>query len=1097
MSYSQVSPMVFKHLTVEDGLSQSTVHAIFQDRSGFMWFGTDIGLNKYDGNKFTEYQNSVTDTNSIASNFIVDIFEDSYGNFWVANGYNGLDLFDRKNEKFIHYKNNKNNPGSISNNNIRAVFEDSRHNLWVGTSGGGLNLYNRKNNSFTHFKNNPQQKNSIKSNFISAITEDKSGNIWIGSTEGVLSKLNIESGVFTNYSLFDVYYGDIYNTTFGSVYIDSEDNVWYGTESGLFLYEQKSGKFTHYTKGNSNKGLNVSAISSVLEIEKGIYIIATDHGGLNVLNKQTGTFTYLLNNRNDLTTISNNQLYSIYKSPDGIVWIGSFHGGLNIYDKKATKFSQYRYISKDNKHAEDIGSVLSICEDKDKNIWIGSDGQGIDIYNPKTQTSTNIKPILNNKNSIPSSCITEIYKDRQDNLWIGTYLEGFSIYDWITKKYTHYKHEQTNDNSLAGNNIWSILEDSKGQMWLGTIGSGLDLFDRTKQSFTHFKSNPNSGTSLTNNDVFKVFEAKDGVIWVGTRNGLNKLKNGSDKFYHYFPTVKDSSSLCGSWVYEIFQDSKNNLWVGTDLGLNMYQPKTNNFKHFTEKNGLKGKAILGILEDNKHNLWISTNNGLTKFDPETNTFRNYDVSDGLQGNEFNYTSYLLSSDGKMYFGGKNGFNVFKSDSIKDNSLKPAIFFTGFKVSDGYGNAGNEQILTSNINFTKKIVLSYRHTVISFEFAVLNYTNPSRNKYAYTLDGFDPQWNYIGNKHEITYTNLDPGRYTLRIKGANNDGVWNEIGTSVEIIVTPPFWKTSWFYIIEVILVFIAIYLYVLSREIRLQRDKKFLTAKIQERTIQIELQKEELEQHRHHLEKLIIYRTEELIAAKERAEESDQLKSAFLANMSHEIRTPMNAIVGFSNLLNLSDLTEDEKKQYIALINANSEALMVLIEDILDLSLIEANQIVVRKQEFGINDMVETVYSSMAVNNKKPMLKIELNNLISHVNMNIYSDKFRMKQILSNLMNNAYKFTDAGKIVLSVEVLCDDLVFLIQDTGIGIPEDNLHLIFDRFRKLECNSSTSYRGAGLGLAISKKLADLLGGKLTVTSDLGVGSSFKLIIPLNTV
>jgi len=1095
---SQPSTLIFKHLSVEDGLSQSTVHAIIQDKNGFMWFGTDIGLNKYDGNKFVVYQNNAIDSTSIASNFIVELFEDSYGFFWVGNGYNGLDRFDRENEVFIHYKHNQNNESSISNNNIRTIFEDRNKNLWIGTSGGGLNLFNRKTNSFTHIQKDPSNPNSLGSNYISSISEDLDGNLWIGSTEGILIKYDPLKKTFTNFELYGQFKADLFNTTFCSTYIDSDNCVWFGTENGLFTIDQKTNKITHYEKNDPEKTINVNAISSILEYEKDIFFIATDHGGLNVFNKKTGKFSYFLNKRYNETTISNNQLYKIYKSPDGIIWIGSFHGGINILDKSAIKFEQYKFLITGPEAINCCNSVLTMAQDKDNNIWIGNDGQGIEIFDPIKRTVKQLLPEPGNLNSIRSNCITEIYKDNSDNLWIGAYLEGLSVLNWKTKKFTHFKHDSENPNSICGNNVWTITQDTDGNFWIGTMGNGLDVYSPKTNVFKHFINSPSNSSSLSNNDVFKILEARNGDIWIGTRNGLNLIKKGQSQFIRFLSDKSNKKGIFGAWVYDIFQDSKGNIWIGTEQALNLYHPETSEFTQYTEKDGLLGNAILCILEDKNNNLWFSTNKGLTKLNLKDHVFKNYDIADGLQGNEFNYTSSLIDIDGKMYFGGKNGFNVFHPDSIVNNQKIPPIYLTDFSIHNTSITPRSDiKVIDKYVNFVKDISLTYKQNVISFEFAALNFTNPKKNQYAYKLVGFDKAWNYVGNRNNITYTNLNPGSYIFKVKGSNNDGIWNEEGIAIQITINPPFWKTNWFIIIQLLLIMALVYLFILYREKKLRDDKKNLQIKVQERTLQIEMQKEELEKHRNHLEQLIEHRTDELRSAKEKAEESDRLKSAFLANMSHEIRTPMNAIVGFSNQLEDPDITMEEKHEYISLINSNSESLLVLIEDILDFSLIEANQVITRNEVFNMNELLENLHASFVVSNKKKNLTFLLSIDPNLNNIRLNTDKYRIKQILANLMNNAYKFTHKGYIELGYYFKDNFIIFYVKDSGIGISKEDLPVIFDRFRKLEKGHTITFRGTGLGLAISKRLAEIMGGHINVESKLGEGSIFSLSFPFDII
>jgi signal transduction histidine kinase/ligand-binding sensor domain-containing protein/CheY-like chemotaxis protein len=1085
--HSQPSNLVFRHLRVEDGLSQSTVHAIVQDRNGFMWFGTDNGLNKYDGNKFVVYHHDANDPQSVASNFIVEIYEDSYRCLWIGNGYNGLDLFDRENEVFIHYTHNPEDAGSISNNNIRTVYEDKHKNLWIGTSGGGLNLYNRKTNTFAHILKDTLNPSSLGSNFISSIAEDLNGNLWLGSTEGIIMKFDPIKNTFKNIPLYGQYKADLFNTTFCNIYIDSDNCVWFGTELGIFMYDQQTEKILHLQNINNNRGPNVNAISSVIEFEKGIFFIATDHGGLNIYNKKTGKFSYLLNKRYDETTISNDQLYNIYRSGNGIIWIGSFHGGVNIYDQNAIKFEQFKYLLSGDDALNCCNSVISIAEDKNNNIWIGYDGQGMDIYNPQTGQVQNFLSEENNLNTIRSNIITEIYKDTQNNMWIGTYLKGLSVMNWKTKRFTNLMHDPDNPNSLGGNNVWTILESKNGKIWIGTIGSGADSYDPATKTFRHFVNSVADSSSISNNDVFKIFEDKDQNIWIGTRNGLNLLKKDGSSFKRFLSDQPDNTGIFGAWVYDIYQDRNGDIWIGTDLALNLYQPETGKFVYFNENDGLKGNSVLSILEDNHHNLWLSTNKGLSKFNYIDHTFKNYDIADGLQGNEFNYTSALLASDGKMYFGGKNGFNVFHPDSIQYNQEKPQVFFTNLSILNApISPRSKNSILQKNINFVKSVVLTYKQNVISLEFAALNFTNPQKNQYEYMLEGFDKEWNKVGNRNEATYTNLNPGIYTFKVKASNNDGVWNTEGTSLKITIEPPFWKTKWFIGIELLVIIALIYLYIFFREKKLQTDKKVLQEKVEERTFQIEEQKAELEEHHNHLEQLIEYRTEELRKAKEKAEESDRLKSAFLANMSHEIRTPMNAIVGFSSLLNDPNLEAEERSEFIELINANSESLLVLIEDILDLSLIEANQIIVRNKIFDLNELLDGLQSSYTISNKKSEIKFRLN-----------TDLFRVKQILVNMLNNAYKYTSEGSIELGCTLENDNIVFYVKDTGIGITKEDALIVFDRFRKLEKNFTNTYRGVGLGLAISKRLTEILGGNIWVHSEPGKGSAFYLSFPFEKV
>lgn len=1143
-THSQNPPLVFSHLSVEDGLSQSTINVIYQDKMGFMWFGTDLGLNKYDGSSFIVYQHTATDSNSIASSFITSIFEDSYGVFWIGNGSGGLNRFDRENEIFIKYNYRPNQQGLISSNNIRAIFEDSRKNLWIGTAGGGLNLYDRHSDSFLHFNSDSLAPFGIGSNFVSSIAEDKDGYLWLGSPEGILTKFDVNTKKGKSFKLFEHYRADLYNTNLDKIYIDSDNNIWFGTEIGLYYYNQKTAAFQHFIKGNTNRNLKVNAVASVLEMEKGLYLIATDHGGINIYNKNTESFTYHLHSRFEETSISNDQLNTIYRSPDGIIWIGSFRGGINVFDPKAIKFKQSGNLVEASESPNGQNSVLTICEDKDNNIWVGNDGQGIDIINPKDYKIRHLQTEENNLNSIPGNIVTELYRDRKDNIWIGTFLEGMSKFDWKTKRYTHFKHDVKKPESIGGNNIWTILEDSEGIFWIGIMGNGLDRFDERTNTFSHHRFDPLDPTSLIDNDVFKVFEDNSGQIWVGTRGGLCLLDKSNNTFTRLLSGDDVVNGLYGNWVYDIYQDSFGSLWVGTDQALNLFNPDNNTFEHFTESEGLIGNAVLSIIGDKKNNLWISTNKGLCRFSITERKFRNFDVADGLQSNEFNYTSAISSFDGKLYFGGKNGFNVFNPDSIADNPRIPPVYFTKLKVLNTLiGPRQNTTILSSNINFAKSIKLTYKQSVISLEFAALNYSNPQKNQYAYMLEGFDEDWNYIGNKHEVTYTNLDAGRYLLKVKGSNNDGIWNEKGASLQIIILPPWWKSWWFKTIFYFSLISMLLLIYFLRDAFFRHQQQKLMVLVKERTFQLEEvavrleekqeeinsqneelmaqrdeleksndilveqkmqileQNRELDNHRNRLESLVEDRTRELMEAKDKAEESDKLKSSFLANLSHEIRTPLNAILGFSSLLGEKDISDQEREEYNGIIHGSSNNLLDLVSDILDISKIEAGQMELSltavSLEALISDLVGIFEMFMKRDdiglNKQVQLKVAIDDEL--LKTKIITDNLRLTQVISNLVNNAIKFTKQGYIEVGCTKLRNDemLEFYVKDTGIGIKDENLQLIFERFRKVEEDKSHLHRGTGLGLAISYQLVNLLGGSMHVTSTVGVGSVFYFTIP----
>ncbi len=1120
---AQSPSLRFQHLNIEDGLSNSIVHAISRDKMGFMWFGTEFGLNKYDGYTFTVYQHNNEDTTSIASNYIVSILEDSYGVFWIGHGVSGIDRFDREKEVFTRYKSDPARKGAISNNNVRTIYEDSQKRLWVSTAGGGLNLYNRESDSFVNFLDDPRNPDDIGSNFISAIAEDTNGVCWLISPEGWLIRFNPENGKGKKYYLYENP-NNLNKCDYGKLYIDSDNNIWACTEKGLFFYSQQTGILSKFSQGDSNRDLNENAVTGMLELSKGIYMITVDHGGINLLDKQKGTFTYHTHHQLNEYSLSNNQPMTIYQAPDKGIWIGNFKGGVNFLDKRAVKFQKYRDLVEPSEALNASNSVLTICEDKDKNIWIGTDGQGIDIIDRKTFKVRHLTAKKGVKNTLMGNVVAEIFRDSENNMWIGMYQEGLTKIDSKTGEYTHYKKELKNESSLCGNNIWTICEDRQGHLWIGSVGNGLDHFDPATNTFRHYRYNPGDPESICHDDVFKVFEDKSGQIWVGTRNGLCLKRRGSDKFKRFISGSGVTSEIRGSWIYDIYEDYHGNLWIGTDLGLNLYLPRDSGFAYYCEPGLEFVRAVYSITGDESDNLWISTNNGLCRFSIQDRTFRSYDIADGLQSNEFNYTSVLKASDGRMYFGGRMGFNVFHPDSIYDNADIPPVFLTSVLVMNNPVNPRRHgHILTENINYAGKIVLNHQHYVVTFGFAALNYINPQRNQYAYRLEGFDADWNYIGNKHEVTYTNLNPGHYVLRVKGSNNDGVWNEEGVHLQVIVLPPWYKTWWFRTFVFITLAGLLLLFYFLRITFYRQQQKKLSAMVKERTRQLEevavaleekqeevneyneelkSQAEELNNHRNRLETLINERTRELIQAKEKAEESDKLKSSFLANMSHEIRTPLNAILGFSAMLGEEGLTAEERMEFNKIMQSSSDTLLDLINDILDISKIESGQVQVERNEVALKDVVSELKGIFSVLLQRVEIgqdkKIELRVNIPYeiLQLTIVTDRRKLLQVFSNLLSNALKFTREGYIEIGCNKYEQDnnlLEFYVSDTGIGIKAEHLELIFERFRKVEENKERLQRGTGLGLAIARQLVQLLCGRIWAESVVNKGSTFHFIIP----
>ncbi len=812
-TYAEEANPEFEQITVDDGLSQSGVLAIFQDSQGLMWFGTQDGLNKYDGYNFTVYKYNELNLSSLSDNFILSIYEDKSGTIWVGTQSGGLNKFDRKTEQFVHYTHNSDNLNSLGSNIVLSIYEDQVGRLWIGTDGGGLNQFNRETEQFTRYNHNPNDPNSLGSNTVLSIYEDQAGRLWIGTDDGGLNQFNRETEQFTRYIHNPNDPNSLGSNTVLSIYEDQAGRLWIGTDDGgLNQFNRETEQFIHYLHDpNNSNSLSDNTIGAIAEDKLGNLWLTTSswHGNLygTALNKfdpKTENFTHYIHDLNTINSLNDNIVTSVLLDKSDILWIGTGFSGINKLDIKPPKFIHYKHNTADPNSLID-NHISSIHEDKNGRIWIGTFNKGLDKFERQIGKFTHYSHKADNPSTLSNNNIWAVYEDQFSVLWIGTLSGGLNKFDQETENFNHYTHDSKNFYSLSDDTVWSIYEDWEGTLWIGTFKGGLNKFNRETEQFNHYEHDPDNPNSLSDNNVFSIYEDYSGMLWIGTINGgLNKFDRKTEKFSHYKHDPNNPNSLSYDRVLSMLEYPAGTLWIGTyGGGLDKFDIATETFNHYTEKDGLPNNSVVGILADDEGHLWLSTGKGLSKFNPETETFRNYDVSDGLQGNEFDgVKAYLKTRDGEMFFGGLNGFNAFYPEQVKDNPYIPPVVLTDFKIFD------KSVKLNTAISETKELKLSYKDNFFGFEFAALDYTNPQKNQYAYKLEGFDKDWIYSGSRRYATYTNLDGGTYTFRVKGSNNDDVWNEEGTSLKIIITPPPWKTAWAYTLYIVSLFCAIYTYV-------------------------------------------------------------------------------------------------------------------------------------------------------------------------------------------------------------------------------------------------------------------------------------------------
>ena len=975
--YGQKKYVDFEHISVEDGLSASTVQCIFQDSRGFLWVGAEDGLNKYDGYDFKIYKREPNNADSLSNNSIRTILEDRSGILWFGTFGGGINRFDPATETFTHYRQDPANPNSLSNNDVLSMVEDSPGVFWIGTLGGGLDRFETQSQTFTHYRHDPGDPGSLSHNEVGSIYKDKTGILWIGTWGGGLNKFDPRDSTFTHYQHEPGNPNSLGHNQVLTLLVDRSEILWIGTYGGgMDRFDPVSGIFSHYCFDAQNpNSLSNNEIRTIVQDQAGILWIGTA-GGLNTFDPRSATFTHYRSDPLNPGNLGSDEIRAICQDRFGVVWIGTVLGGINKFNIEKQRFTHYRSFGNEP-HRFSSNRVMAIHEDPTGIIWLGTYG-GLNKFDRTDETFIHYQHDPHNPASLSNDRVMALYEDSSGTLWIGT-LGGLNIFSPQSEVFTHYLIDPGDSNTLS-DRITSIVEDRWGYLWVGTV-SGLNRLDRRTRgkrfNFTRYKNIPGVSTSLSHNVVYKIFQDRAGVLWIGTQEGLNKLNRQAETFTRYLASETEPGSLSSNKVHYIFEDRGGTLWVGTDGGLNQYRADQDSFSHYNMKDGLPSDVICGILEDDNGNLWISTNNGLSKFEPRTGTFKNYDSRDGLQSNEFTNGACCRSSDGKMFFGGINGFNIFAPAAIKDNPHKPPIVITDLQIfnkSVGIGEEVNGRIiLEKHISATREIELSYRHSGISFEYAGLHYAAPDRNQYAYKMVGLEKEWNHVGNRRFATYAHLASGTYEFKVKGSNNDGVWNETGTSIKIIIPPPPWRTWWAYTLYG-LVFIGI----IGAYVHSQRKKLTYERSVNERLRQV-----------------------------------DRLKDEFLANTSHELRTPLHGIIGIveSLIKGATGKLPQRTCSNLQMVVLSGKRLNNLVNDILDYSRLKENDLELQMKAVDMKSLTEVI---LLMSGPLAAAKaLQLTNEIGSDIPLVYGDENRLQQIMHNLIGNAIKFTEAGGVSVS------------------------------------------------------------------------------------
>lgn len=1066
----------FSHVDISGGLSHNQVNCIRKDSLGFLWFGTLSGLDRYDGYGFRVFRNSQDDTTSLSDNYIMDINPLPGGKLWVStrNGNNiynpATERFNRNDSAYLHSLH-------LPSGNVSRIIRDPTGDYWFLYEGAGIYRYRPGDGSVVHLFAEKNRGSSLSDNQISAVEPDGVGSLWIIHHNGMLEKLDLKSLSVTYRNDSLVATTDPEQLPY-RLFVDSDHNLWIyeaGDATGVLHFNAVSHSFVHLSSGQGLHRLNNDIVYAITEDEKGRIWIATDHGGVNLVDKRDLSVHYLMHNAEDAKSLAQNSVYALYRDDAGIIWVGTYKKGVCFYDEQANRFPLYSHDPNLPKGKtlpyEDVNRFV---EDRLGNLWIGTNGGGLIYFDRNHNTFRQYLHNPKDPNSLCNNVIVGLYLDSLNKLWIGTYTGGLDCFDG--KKFRHFRHTPGDSTSLSNNRVWDIYGDSKGNLWIGTLGGGLERYDRNTGAFIPYKP----GDPGIEGIVYVLIISEDNTehLWIGTGGGIEVLDLNTGMKTHYSHEPGNPESLSNDNINAIFQDSRGWVWIATREGLNLFNPRSRQFRTFTTRNGLVDNTVLTITEDREKRLWMSTPNGLsmlriagTENNPKF-AFRNYDESDGLQGREFNEKSAFRTREGQLIFGGANGFNMFNPATIKLNTHHAPIVFTSFDIFNKPVRIGERLkkrvILNRTITETRSITLPYGANDFSLVFASLGYTHSGKSKYAYKMKGFNPDWVITGGgTHKATYTNLDPGDYLFSVKATNNDGIWSPYAATMNIHVLPPFWKTIWAYILYAMIILGLLYL---ARSILLYRARM---------NFKIEHQQHEAQ----------------------RMHELDMMKIRFFTNISHEFRTPLTLIMTPLDRMLKQDQDGDYKNQ-LQLIQRNARRLLHLVNQLLDFRKMEVQEISLHPVTDDIIRFInEIVLSFTDIADKKNIL-LTMETTIDSLQVSF--DKDKLERILFNLLSNAFKFTpEHGKVRVILGITGPSrpdrtssmLSIQVKDSGIGIPADKQAAIFERFFQHDTSPTIVNPGSGIGLAITREFVRLHNGSISVDSIPGTGSCFTILLPVD--
>ncbi len=1019
---------VYQHVKNQPGsISSSDIREIILGLDGYLWVSTGLGLNRYDhqSDTFTAYYYKPTDTESTRrdDNSYWHALQHSRGDIWLATETDGLLRFDPKTEQFYPLGAPRDSSSKAPEGWVRAMFEDEQGALWVGTEYNGLykiTLHNDNVNdvvdySIINYRHNPEDANSLSLDYVRSIYQDKQGRLWIGTFGGGVNRFNHSDGTFTRYR-----HDHLDKTSL------SNDIVW-------CLNEDEYGNLLVGT----DKGLNVFQRASPID------------------NKQESFHRYYYDQTNP-NGISSDVIRSILRDRNGGVWVGHFPAGISILNRYASVFDVYQYHSNDP-NSLSHSAILSVEQSRSGNLWVGSEG-GLDYLDRDNNTVVRYSHDPGDLDSLSTNPVLSILEDKQGRVWAGTWRGGLNRLDRSTGKFIHYFSDNDTPENLRHMEVWVLYQDSRDDIWMGTYASGLYKYDPKKDDF-HYYNVTAKNDGGRKGRILSLYDDNQGTFWVGGEAGLYSMERDTGHFQFYPHRFDDNTRIAAGAIFGILEDHTGKVWFTTSGGgVSYFNRGSGAFHTLQTKQGLADNAVSGIVSDRNNYLWFSTNHGLSRLDLANYTFKNYYKRHGVAGNAHPKAAHLVTTKGELVFGSTKGLTIFDPANIIANTQAPPIVITDFQLSNKpvkVGAAGSP--LSKVITYTQTLTLDHTQTVFSFEYAALNYRLPEENQYAYKLEGFDEEWNFVGTRRATTYTNLDPGQYVFHVKGSNNEGVWNEKGSRITIHILPPWWLTWWAYSFYLVFAGTFVWLVLYTRWSKKQAEN----------------------------ERKLNYRLLEV----------DKLKDSFLANTSHELRTPLNGVIGLTESLleGVAGALPQKAMEDLTLVVNSSKRLAYLIDDILDFSKLKEHSIKLNRSAIDLYLLTDNIiYLTRPLVDDKP---IKLINDIDKYLPLVLVDENRLQQILYNLIGNAIKFTEEGCVSITTEKEEGHLWVVVSDTGMGIAEDKLDKVFEAFEQTDTSQTRPFGGTGLGLAVTKQLVELHGGEIKISSTQGKGTTVRFSLSVS--